>query len=135
MTIFSYTSNQNIMKLLGVFDQTDPESGVGQWRCMVKAWTLEIVKLQVGYEEDKIYGVYIGAIDDFDRYGATLYFGIDGKMYYGSTEFCNERYDDGWMVVIIYGGYDIRDIASDEVLDPDQYLDRKSNLKTSYFLP
>jgi hypothetical protein len=94
--------------------------GVWQGVIILCAQGQEVVKLLL-IDDTLIYGTAIGGIDDFDCYGAAVYFGIDGRLYYESTLFSCEEDEAGWRIVRVTGGYSPWDIAPDRVLDPHQY--------------
>ena len=82
-----------------------------------------VVKLVTLRTRPAIYGTRIGGILDFDCEDAALFFGKDRQLYYTSigmgSDMCDE---DGWSTCRVHGPYDLRELRSDRILDPDGCL-------------
>jgi hypothetical protein len=82
-----------------------------------------VIKLKWEYDETVFYGTAFGIIEDFDCYGATIYFGSDSKLYYNPRQFGDDESDDDqeWPVLRVKGGYDMCLMSENADLDPRQY--------------
>ena len=92
----------------------------GAWRgYLILSKCENVQKLRVGNGEERIYGFRIGSILDFWCYNALLYFGSDGKVYFVSEQYLDEWMENGWRVVHVMGGYDLRhDFVPERILNP-----------------
>jgi hypothetical protein len=73
--------------------------------------------MKVKTREREVYGVAISRIEDFRCYGTTVYCGTDGRCWYASEEFSSERVVGGWGTVEVIGGFELRRLHSDQILD------------------
>lgn len=96
--------------------------GKGFWRGYLRLGGkyTELVKLTswIG-DEEFMWGVEIGKIDDFECLdGAILFFGIDRKVYYTDGLGHFDQDDEGVLTFPVMGGYDLRQFRKANVLDP-----------------
>jgi len=78
-----------------------------------------VEKLRVQSSDNRVYGIEIGYIDDFEFGGVELWFANDRKVYYRpfqDTE--GPTVEDGFEVYEVMGGYDMQDFGPARILDP-----------------
>lgn len=69
--------------------------------------------------ENSIFGVYIGEIDDFRRFGVHAFYGIDGWLYVLSISRWGET--EVWDICFVQGAWRMSDLSGDSGLDENEF--------------
>lgn len=107
-----------------VYGRRPDQSGYWRGSFQLLPGQQQVVKLKVGFSEDRIYGTEIGFVEDFKVGGAWLWYGIDGKLYFIPQQSCDWGVAEGeWRTYwVMSGGHVFCDLGADKVLDPMMYL-------------